>query len=147
MAKKRIAHKIEFHVDHDEDATFTQIASIRRIGDAGKSRDAVDLTCLADDIDMMEPAPTLTLGDCTLTLFWDEADTTGMMLLEDIIDTLPTGTSAPSVPMKIVFPFSDGTITKTFNGWVKELGEASYEVKGEVTRDVTIHLTSIPVNS
>lgn len=137
MAKKRVAHKIEYRVDHDSDTTFTKIASVKRIVDPSKTRDPVDVTDLDDDIEVGEPSPVVKLGDLKLQLYWDEADTAGQGLLEDL------HASAAIVNHQIYFPFTT-PITKQMAGWVKELGEATYEVKGEVMREVTIHVTSMP---
>jgi hypothetical protein len=140
MTKKRIAHKIELWVDDDLDTTFEQIAQIKKIGYPKRSREAVDMTCMESDIADNQPSPVLDVGDVPFTVFWDEADVDHLRL-DALVD------SGAIVKFKVVFPFADGTITKTFDAWVKEMGETPYEVKNEVMRDGILTLTTKPVTS
>lgn len=139
-ARKRIAHKIELHVDG------TKLANVKKIGDPGKSRDAVEMISMDQEVEQSFPSPTLKLGDATLQLYWDDGDA-NHQLIDTMIDTEPDYTVVTDLPQfSLVFPFST-PITKTFHGWLKELGETSYEVKSEVMRDITIHVNTIPARS
>lgn len=140
MAKKRVAHKAELWVDHDNDDTFTKIAGVRALADPSLTREAVDVTDLDDTIEQGLPSPTLKVGDITFTLFWDEADTAGQGLIEDLV-TAATPDEDVKFQLRLLFP--DGTINKEFTGWVKELGAVNYEVKTEVTREAMIHVNSL----
>jgi len=145
MAIKRVAHKIEYHLEQIAvpDA-FTQIANVKAINDHELSRDEVDVTTLADDVEDVLPHPILNLGELKLTLFWDEANLTTQGLLEDSVETAPP-TYTDFAKHKLVFPFADGTVTKIYEGWIMSLGEVVYDIGNEVTRDVTIQVTAIPV--
>ena len=145
MAKKRIAHKLRLDVDEAGGVNFTQIANIRRIGDPSYAREAVDVTCMDSDIDEGRPSPVLALGDLTLQVYWDEADTDHQRFITMVTGTQPVE-AANDPAWRITFPFAT-PIERTIRGWVKELGEAPYEVKGEIVRDVTIHVTAIPANA
>ena len=123
----------KYSVDHDDNASFTDIGGVSAIVDPGLSREAVEVTDLDDTVGQNLPSPVLEVGDLKLTVFWDEADTAGQGLLEDL---LVAGTT--SIDHQITLPLASGTITKTYSGWVKELGEVNYEVKGVVSREVTI---------
>lgn len=145
MAKKRIAHKISLEMETSA-GVFTKLANVKKIGDPGKSRDAVEMICMDQTVEQSFPSPTLKLGDATLQLYWDDGDA-NHQLIDASIDTAPVYTSELDLPQfRLVFPFAT-PITKTFRGWLKELGEVSYEVKNEVMRDITIHVNTIPVRS
>ena len=147
MAVKRIAHKVEYHIEQilTPDA-YTQIANVKAINDHELTRDEVDVTSLADDVEAVLPGPILNLGELKLTLFWDEANTDTQGLIEDSIETA-NPTTTDFAKHKLVFPFADGTVTKIYEGWVKSMGEVTHEVGGEVTREIVIQVTTIPVTS
>lgn len=140
MAKKRIAHRIGLLYDG------VKIANVKKIGDPGMSRDAVEMICMDQEVEQSFPAPTLKLGDATLQLYWDDADANHQMIESKII-TLPEYELVTDLPViSLVFPFST-PITKSFHGWLKEIGEAPYEVKNEVMRDITIHVNTLPTRA
>lgn len=145
MAKKRVAHKTELWVDAAGGTTFVKLANVKKIDYPGGSRDNVDVTCLDNDIDTGLPSPTMTLGDMAITLYWDEADTAGQGLLQTLLDGVTDPDPAAQPNWKIVLNFAT-PIARGFHGWVKELGSVSYEVKTEVSRDATIHVTTKPVD-
>ena len=138
MTKKRIAHNITLHVDHNNDGTFTKFANIKQITDPSKSRDAIDVTCLEDDVEQSEPSPVLKIGDLKFTLFWcdDDADLVGS------VDGMIDGGS-PTVNWQIRIPYPTGQVTREIEGWLKEAGEIDYSVKSEITRDVVVCVTGI----
>jgi len=136
MAKKRIAHKIELY--HET----TKILNLKKIGDPSMSREAVNVDCLDTDISTDLPHPVLVVGDLQCVAYWDEADTNHTAIAGLLTGTQPEITDMPD--FKIKFPFGK---ERAFKGWVKELGEAPYEVGGEVLRDITIRITSLPVTS
>jgi len=143
MATKRVAHKITLT------ANAVLLGGVRSLSGPGHSRDIIDVTDLDADITVPWPSPVLELGECTFTLFWDREDTAGHVALELLLtDPLAAG-SDPRTKIKtfiITFPF--GLVPKqTFSGWIKDAGALSFEVKGEVTRDLTVQVTSIPVDS
>ena len=137
MPTKRIAAgQIEYHVDHDDDSTFTKIAGVKSITDPSKDYDMVDITDLDDVVEQMEPSGVKKMGELKLTLYWDQADTSGQGLIETLYN------NKTKVNHQIKLDFSDGAILKTYAGYVKMLGEVVHTVKGEVLRDVTIQPTS-----
>jgi len=151
---KRIAHKIVYAVETTigSDPAYTAIANIKAINDHELSRDNVDVTCLANTVGSLWPHPILKVGEIKLTLFWDEADTATQGKLAAYMEVDPQPANTAQLQHQIYFPFGGGTfaskltgdITKTYTGWIKTLGETVYEVGNEVTRDVTIKITSIP---
>ena len=140
---KRVAHDVEYHIDIAGGTSFTEVACIKTIEDAGQTRTKVDMTCMSDSVMQNLAAPILEMGDIKLTLFWDEADATSQGLLEDAIEQ--TYTTVPN--HKIVFNFPLGDVTKTFLGFVTEMGPVQYDVGSEVTRDVTISTSVIPTTT
>lgn len=145
MAKKRIAHKIEIHVDEAGGTSFTKLLSVKRITDSGLERESVNMDCLDSIIEDNHPSPILKIGDVGLQVFWDEADTDHQRLVT-LINADPQPLIAARPAFKIVFNFAT-PIEKTFRGWVKSLGETPYEVKGEVMRDVVLVVTTKPVTA
>lgn len=140
VPKQRVASKILFQIDVDDDGTFVNFGCLRDIQSPGLNRNGVDVTCLEDDFDREEPGPTIDPGDITGTLFWDEA-AADHQAVEDIAWRLSSAEPGPIVPMRVILPWAPtaGEYTAlTFNGWFKTLGAVQMTVKTEITRSVTI---------
>ena len=144
MSKKRIAHKIEIHIDETGGTTYTKIGGVKSIGDPGLSREAVDLLCMDSDVSADFASPVLTLGDCNFDLFWDEEDADQQRLVTEMTGAQHTDVAdLPS--FKIVFNNYTPARKMEFKGWVKDLSQAPHEVKGEVIKPVVINVNSVPV--
>lgn len=146
MAKKRIAAKIDLKVDVLGGTTYVKLASVKSISDPALTREEVEMTCMDSTFDDYRPSPVLNVGELSLELYWDEADT-GHLALVDLVETDP-GSDPSSYPTwQLIFNFADGVITKEFAGFLRELGEASYEVKGEVMRTAVLRPTTMIVTA
>lgn len=138
---KRIAHQITF--THTGTGAFSNIRSVTAYS---PSRDEVDMTVHADDVEDIQQSPILRLGEVTITVLWDRVSTE-FIALEDLC-TAPPASPPASEEFVIGYPAGFTALTThTFNGWVKSLGPINHEIGGEITRDITIQVTSIPVDS
>ena len=136
---KRIAAKVALEIDVADDGNWVTMGGVQTIIDASRSNDEVDMTDMDDTIDQMYPAPITSQGDFSLTLFWDEVDT-DQASLYTLVD------SKAIVPMRIVFNSFSPVKTKTFQGWVKEVGETDYTVKQEVVKTCLLHSMEVPTD-
>ena len=144
MAKKRVSHKIQLYVDPAGGTDFQLVSNIKSISYPGFSTDEIDVTYLDDDIVRYLPSPTGELGDLGLGVFWDEADVTDHQRLTTIAESQADPDPENQPHWAIVFNFAT-PIARTMHGFIMELGDVSYEVKTEVTRDVVITTTTRPV--
>ena len=142
MAVKRIAKDIELHVDQiGDEANFDKVANIMSVTDPSLERDAVNMTCLDDDIQNDAPSPVLRVGEVNLSLYWDEADddVTGQRILEKLLVN-----NYEAAKFRITCNFTDTPITKTYEGFIQSLGEVNYEQGGvPVQRDCVLNITSV----
>ena len=144
-ARKRIAHKIELHWDRAGGNNFTRLCNVKKITGVGFSLDAVDFTCLEDEIMQNAPSPVLNLGDLQLEIYWDDGDA-DHQAFEDMVCNPPEPQSDPTnyPAFQIRLPFAT-PIAKTFHGWLKDLPGSEYEVKTEIMRQAVVNVNTKPV--
>lgn len=138
---KRIAHKITLHVDEQGGAAFTQLGGVYKATDAAESRGKIDMTDLEDDFICNFPDSVEEIGDVVVSVYWDEADTDHQRFRTLVRNPQP---NAPEWPAwEIQMAIAGRKIS--FDGWVSNLANTTYEVQGKVMKDVTITLMSLPV--
>ena len=131
---KQIGHGSELWVDHDADATFTQLANVLKITPPPATRDDVDMTTLESELMEFEPSDPPDFGELSCEIHWHPGQANS-----DIPDTLFAARTKCN--WKIVFPFST-PVNKTFQGWVKSLTPADLASKEAIRRTIVIRLTS-----
>lgn len=136
MAAKNAGHGSQVWAKFD-DATYVQVANVKKITPAPWESEEVDITCLDDTAENTQGAQPPNYGELSFDYFWDPSDTN-----HDLLDTAHTARA--SHLWKVLFPLAAGDYEREMNGWVKSLTPADLTSKDPIMRTCVVRITSIP---